>query len=334
MIITTFAVALIVFCISLIIYGVNSISDNIALGILAGLSTVFTLGQWFYPFSPKQAEVPFISRARELVRGNFKMGGDDAANFHFITAPIQDSYDAAIQSLRDASTGVGTKRGVLILGETNAGKTRLAFEVLTRRLPNWFVLRWSPAYMVVPNLSELNRHNLVVFIDDLQEYVPSISLDPDIQPYIASNRAIVMQTLLDTVRGIASRVVIVATCRQEDESRVRAGLGHLFTELSIIQIRRFDIDINNPEVAKLIAEFQKHVSNLVDDWDGTLGSLVLGLSTKNYEYLKIQNEPAATVLRAMKLLKLAGTTTQTEMRIIEVCTGVFDEKVLQESKKT
>ncbi|MDQ6659494.1 MAG: tetratricopeptide repeat protein, partial [Chloroflexota bacterium] len=71
----------------------------------------------------------------------------------------------------------------------------------------------------------------------------------------------------------------------------------------------------------------------MEDWDGTLGSLVLGLSTKNQEYLKMRNDPAATVLRAMKLLNLAYTGVHTERLLRSVCAHVFTEKRLLEDEQ-
>ena len=67
------------------------------------------------------------------------MGDTTAANFDYITEPIKHAYDTARQALHDASIGAGSKRGILILGIANAGKTRLAFEALTQTLPDWNV---------------------------------------------------------------------------------------------------------------------------------------------------------------------------------------------------
>src|SRR5205807_5665846 len=88
------------------------------------------------------------------------------------------------------------------------------------------------------------------------------------------------------------------------------------------------VDIHDPESAKIIDEFKRLGSKHVEDWDGTLGSLVLGLSTKNQEYLRINNTPAATVLRAMKLLMKADIFVYTELLLRTVCADVFGEKAL------
>jgi hypothetical protein len=70
----------------------------------------------------------------------------------------------------------------------------------------------------------------------------------------------------------------------EDVARVQAALGQLFIEMTVVPLGRFSPNAHDPEAAKIIADFQKHGSTHIEDWDGTLGSLVLGLSRKNDDY--------------------------------------------------
>ena len=91
-IITIIALLVIAFCLGLIIYGRNSTSNDIALGIITGITAVFALGQWLFPFSPIQSEVPHLRFVRKLVRESFSMGDNDAAYFPYITKPIQYAY--------------------------------------------------------------------------------------------------------------------------------------------------------------------------------------------------------------------------------------------------
>ncbi len=53
----------------------------------------------------------------------------------------------AIQGLQDTRGETEhAKRGILVLGESNSVKTRLALEVLRKILPDWLFLRWRPDY--------------------------------------------------------------------------------------------------------------------------------------------------------------------------------------------
>src|SRR6266566_7813989 len=107
LILSLIAILLIFFCIGVIAYGSNSTSNDIVLAILASLAAFFALGQWFFPFSPEKSERLQLPLVHELVRSSFRMGDDAAANFPYITAPIQDTYNVARKALLDASTGTG-----------------------------------------------------------------------------------------------------------------------------------------------------------------------------------------------------------------------------------
>jgi hypothetical protein len=276
----------------------------------------------------------------ELVResASFRMGDTAAAKFDYITEPIKNAYDTARQTLHDASVGASSKRGILIFGLANAGKTRLAFEALTQTLPDWKVLLWNATYdtpskVPVPTVSR--GSGLVVFIDDLQEYVPAEASDADGLGSLSDTRSATLQAFLHTMQTL-EHLLVVATCRLEDETRVGARLRWLFDQLKVITLRSFRVEITDPESATIIDLFQQHGAIDIGDWDGTLGSLVLGLSKKQsqYEQLVHSHHPAVVVLRAMKLLALARIPVHTYLRIQGVCTGVFAESTLQGDSKT
>ena len=114
-----------------------------------------------------------LTLAGELRPENFKLGDSAAARFPYVITPIQDTYDKAIQSLQDARAETGNaKRGILVLGESNSGKTRLALEVLRKVLPDWSVLRWRPDYTIgnASPVEFLSEKPLVLLIDNLQDY--------------------------------------------------------------------------------------------------------------------------------------------------------------------
>jgi len=308
--------------------------------ILPAIGFVSFLIGYLFPFPPDGPEPPQLPLARELVResASFRMGDTAAANFDYITAPIKGAYDTARQALHDASIGAGPKRGILILGIANAGKTRLAFEALTQTLPDWKVLLWNATYdtlskVPVPTVSR--GSGLVVFIDDLQEYVPAEGYDAAGLGLLSDTRIATLRAFLHIMQT-AEHLVIVATCRLEDEMRVGARLRWLFDQLKVITLPRFRVEVTDPESATIIDLFRQHGAINVGDWDGTLGSLVLGLSKKQsqYEQLVHSRSPAVAVLCAMKLLSLAGMPVHTYSRIQGACRGVFGESTLQAGSKT
>src|SRR4051794_31238134 len=82
LVISIIALLLIVFCVGLIFFGSSSSSNDIALALLAGISTLIVIGQWIFPFSLEKSEQLILPYARELVResASFRMGDTSAAN--------------------------------------------------------------------------------------------------------------------------------------------------------------------------------------------------------------------------------------------------------------
>lgn len=64
---TIMAILVILFCAGVIVYGNASTSNDIALGLLAAISALAALGQWFFPFSSKKSEESQLPLACELV---------------------------------------------------------------------------------------------------------------------------------------------------------------------------------------------------------------------------------------------------------------------------
>src|SRR5207244_2232399 len=98
--------------------------------------------------------------------------------------------------------GRSGKYGLLVLGEANAGKTRLIVEALEEAVPKWFVFR-------VMSLSSEQRvelpyrRNVVVFIDDLQQHVSAVISGTDGSAKARNKEAEVLRDLLESVRRAA-----------------------------------------------------------------------------------------------------------------------------------
>jgi Tetratricopeptide repeat len=143
-----------------------------------------------------------------------------------------------------------------------------------------------------------------------------------------------LRNTFDRASTAADQVIVVATCRTEGLDRARAGLAWLLEGLHQIMIPRFAID-DQSSAARIIATFAAagasadHTAN----WDGTLGSLLLGLTRKEHEYrqLRVADSPAVPVLHSMKLLASVGIHAHTERRLRAVCATVFGQPAVRES---
>src|SRR2546422_644876 len=120
-------------------------------GILILCGILFTLYAFLFPKQPIDSEIRELSTSKLVhvkdlrSKSLLQLGDESAANFPYVIDPIQGLFNDTVQILLDASTDITRiKRGILIYGESNAGKTRLALETLQRTLPFWPVLRWKP----------------------------------------------------------------------------------------------------------------------------------------------------------------------------------------------
>src|SRR5262249_33265407 len=94
----------------------------------------------------RERDVLPLTLARDLKLTSFKMGDNYAATYPYIRTRVSAVFSQTTATLKAAAGEIEAKQGILMLGEANAGKTRLALEALREALPDWEVLVWSEAY--------------------------------------------------------------------------------------------------------------------------------------------------------------------------------------------
>ena len=276
-----------------------------------------------------------LIRAKNLRLRSFDLGDNTAATFPYIISPVQEEFDEAKRVLQAAGSKHGSaKRGILVLGESNAGKTRLVLEVLKKALPRWKVLRWHTGYTWEKNgplQASFNNKSLVLLIDDLQNYAPRQVRTIHNQLVVVDSSTLdELKVALSKLDQAAKRVIVVATCRAEQADS--SAFSQFHAELAKIEIGAFSGSTGTPEVKQIFDEFGKRGPIHPNDWDGTLGSLVQGLSRKerDYKILEETDFSATAILKAMKLLKAVGITVFSEQRLRVICSVVFGEVKLQQ----
>src|SRR5262249_13397592 len=110
-----------------------------------------------------------LVNSRDLELTN--LGSDEARKIGYIKEPLESAYDKAATALVQAKRGRGGS-GVFVFGPANAGKTRMAYELMRDVLDDWKVLRWNALLSPenLPSRAVLSDQNIVIFIDDLQLY--------------------------------------------------------------------------------------------------------------------------------------------------------------------
>jgi|GEM_PF-6058335 len=228
-----------------------------------------------YPSSNEAGKLPLIL-ARDLTRE--RMGDDHAATFPLVTTPqltrARERAEAVLASFMGDTIPI--KRGILVVGESNVGKTRLAFDTLTEVLRDWYVLRWQVgASEAQLPLADIEDHKVAVFVDDLQEYVAGSteSSSAGVTAALASPAATTLRDVLVSIRQKRPRTPVVATCRAEELARVRnSPLAHLFDELAVIELQPLPKDRDDPEARRVISELANSGEMESEQYDGTIGS--------------------------------------------------------------
>ena len=198
--------------------------------------------------------------------------------------------------------------GICIVGPPMLGKTRLAWEAIQAELPEWTLLRWPLEGLPPLDLASLCGERVVLWLDDLHKYANF-------------NLASTINDLPRRLMQAGARFVIVATCRDGDETALASiGLGPLMDHLIEIS----PIEVSDGDVAWHSAALKyRGVKLLVDEFDGTPGSIILGAQRMREEGYPALPRSARRVLWAMKLLRSAGIYVYPLERVRAAVQDVF-----------
>ncbi len=202
--------------------------------------------------------------------------------------------------------------GICIFARPTEGKTRLAWETMRAVLPGWTLLKWpynSPEFGLRRQV--LRRRRIVLWLDDLQKYDPET-----------------IRELKDLPRRLAkarARFVIIATCRDgQDEIRVRQDLAPLIGGVS-----EFRVDDINPEEQRQLTSDLKRAGVSIEEgsFDGSPGSMILGLADMRRAYTKLRDD-ARRILRSLKLLRSIGIYEYRTVHVLAAAgtQGLFDSR--------
>ena len=216
-------------------------------------------------------------------------------------------YYYEIPELEACTEFLGNRENILICGRPKSGKTRLAFEAM-RRFPDAWLLyllpnegRTDDQPLAIPRVpSDVQRAFL--FYDDLEKY--GRNQDPEV---------VVPRLGLD-------RVSIVATVRSDPEySKAKKLFNRALEFLHSVRIE---------DLAEEHAEEAAKGAGVAEGWrdgfDGTIGSIMLGIDAKRQVYEDWDEDSVSRViLRACMLLRKCGVVTYDAEEVRALCEHVF-----------
>jgi eukaryotic-like serine/threonine-protein kinase len=121
---------------------------------------------------------------------------------------------------------VAVSRFVVVIGESTAGKTRLAYEVMRSRLPGHAFIRPAPSEVEEALALALRQRDSVIWLDDLERYLGAGGLAPEmLSPVLAADghHTVLLATMRTSQRAAYSPRQLAGPRAEEGRSLVLAG---------------------------------------------------------------------------------------------------------------
>lgn len=293
----------------------------VVIGIALALTWYTGVARWVLGMRKRR-----VYAAEYVLRAVRRLPGDD-----FVPRYVRQVYLAR----RDAVTDVDLDRiareaiyaasrcphsaspvslGVCVVGAAMQGKTRLAWEALRATLPGWRLLRWPHEPGQAFGIDGVRGKRFVLWLDDMHEFATPTT----------------GAALVDMPRRLVeagARVVVVATCRDgRDERRVRRHLESLFERLTVVRLGNISAD-EADQLTTALAKAGETVER--EQFDGTPGSLLLGVTHMRRADFPALPVEAQDILRALSVLRSAQIYRYPLSRVLAVAIDFFGMRPLE-----
>lgn len=213
----------------------------------------------------------------------------------YIQAFAQRPEDKLIQKAME------DKKSVLILGKLMQGKSRGAFQNLytTRdKLKGFWFIR--PQKREVKNVTKKNK--AIIFLDDLNKF---------------ADEKFELQDFLSNFK----EKFVIATCRSGDEfEKACDKYSHEIEEFQEVKLS---------DIGETVAQdLAQKTGRTLDEFDGTPGSIILGLETIKGKINRLSDE-AKALLKAIKLLAFSYIYYPSIKLVKGVSEGIFEAPAIQ-----
>lgn len=203
----------------------------------------------------------------------------------------------------EISDSLNNGENILIIGKPKAGKTRAAHEAIKRVKGFKIIKFWEDLIKIEELPDNLFEGQKIIFIDDLNKYTGKLDF----------NR------LIKKLNSKSKKYMIVVTCRNGEEYKhCKKEFGEYLKDFKRINLK--DIDDNTAQ------NLSAKLNLKVGDFDGTIGSLFLGIGDMKLRYGGFPKE-CRVLFTVIKLFAYAGSYIITKNTLEEV----YSEKLNKEN---
>ena len=206
----------------------------------------------------------------------------------------------------EISDSLNNGENILIIGKPKAGKTRAAYEAIKRVKGFKIIKFWEDLIKIEELPDNLFEGQKIIFIDDLNKYKGKLDF----------NR------LIKKLNSKSKKYMIFVTCRNGEEYKhCKKEFGEYLKDFKRINLE--DIDDNTAQ------NLSAKLNLKVGDFDGTIGSLFLGIGDMKLRYEGFPKE-CRVLFTVIKLFAYAGSYIITKKTLEEV----YSEKLKKENMHT
>lgn len=206
----------------------------------------------------------------------------------------------------EISDSLNNGENILIIGKPKAGKTRAAHEAIKRVKGFKIIKFWEDLIKIEELPDNLFEGQKIIFIDDLNKYIGKLDF----------NR------LIKKLNSKSKKYMIVVTCRSGEEYKhCKKEFEEYLKDFKKINLE--DIDENTAR------DISNKFNLKFEDFDGTIGSLFLGISDMKLRYNDLPKE-CRVLLTVIKIFAHAGSYIITK----ETLEKVYSAKITKENMNT
>ncbi len=232
-----------------------------------GILGTFLINRWYGYHKAKKKYIEVYKNSNRLNHSDFNIAKYNEVYYK------SGEHDSISNFLNDYDN-------ILIVGRPKAGKTRTAYEVI-KKIKGFKVIKfWENLIRLEELPDNIFKGQIIIFIDDLNKFVDKLQF----------NR------LIKKLESNSKKYIIIITCRSGEEyKQCKNEFGEY---LNLKEFKRVEIKDLDESTAQ---SFFNALNIEIKDFDGTIGSLFLGINDmkKRYENSPIEVRVCFVIIKML-----------------------------------